>query len=207
LDRRGAAETVAVFALFLLLCSWAALWTFRHRWEGEVEAAGRAQASDFTRATALSVRGELNGVLESAVLAGMYRAGRTGGGREEVEGFALAALNERIGRGWDYPSLRVSVPLAENLLFLWRPDGSLGVRGELPASFEHAEGPRLFGLGLEVEVRERFLRLRHLASLVPSWGKTVEELNSLFSCEGITFEEENGRLKLTDSLAGRRVVV
>ena len=207
MDRRGAAETVAVFALFLILCSWAALWTFRHRWEGEVEAAGRAQASDFTRATALSVRGELNGVLESAVLAGMYRAGRTGGGREEVEGFALSSLNGRIGRGWEYPSLRVSVPPAENLLFLWRPDGSLEVRGELPASFEHAEGPRIFGLGLEAEARERFLRLRHLASVVPSWGRTVEELNSLFSCEGITFEEENGRLKLTDSLAGRRVVV
>lgn len=207
MDRRGAAETVAVFALFLLLCSWAALWTFRHRWEGEVEAAGRALASDFTRATALSVRGELSGVLESAVLAGMYRAGRRGGGPEEVKGFVLSSLNERIGRGWEYPSLRVSVPPAENLLFLWRPDGSLRVVGGLPASFEHAVGPRLFGLELEVEVRERFLRLRYLASVVPSWGRAVEELNSLFSCEEITFEEENGRLKLTDFLAGRRVVV
>lgn len=207
MDRRGAAETVAVFALFLILCSWAALWTFHHRWEEEVSTARSLLASDFTRATSLSVKGELEVVLESSVLYGMYSAGRGGGGEGEVEETSLSFLNSRIRAGWGYPSLKVEIPEAENLLFLWRPDGSLKVEGWLPSSFEHAEGPRLFGLRLQVEVRERFLRLRHLASIVPSWGKSVEELNSLFSCEGITFEEENGRLKVTDRLAGRRVVV
>ncbi|MEM2866628.1 MAG: hypothetical protein QW098_05770 [Candidatus Hadarchaeales archaeon] len=207
MDRRGAAETVAVFAIFLILCSWAALWTFHRRWEGEVNTARTLLASDFTRSVFLSVRGELEGELESAVLSGMYTAGRSGGGEEEVERAALSSLNARISAGWGYPSVSVTVPEVENVLFLWRPDGSVEVRVWAPASFEHREGPRLFGLGLEVEARERFLRLRHLASVVPSWGKSVEELNSLFSCEGITFEEENGRLKLTDYLAGRRVVV
>lgn len=198
---------MAVFAIFLILCSWAALWTFHRRWEGEVDTARTLLASDFTRAVFLGAKGELEGVLESAVLSAMYTAGRRGGGEEEVERDTLSLLNARIAAGWEYPSVQVTVPEVEGLLFLWRPDGSAEVRGWAPASFEHREGPRLFGLVLQVEARERFLRLRHLASVVPSWGKSVEELNSLFSCEGLTFQEENGRLKLTDRLAGRRVVV
>ncbi|MEM2205172.1 MAG: hypothetical protein QXF20_05315 [Candidatus Hadarchaeales archaeon] len=206
MDHRGAAETVAVFALFLILCSWAALWTFHRLWEGEVGTSRILLASDFTRAVSLGVKGELEGLLEDTLPLAMYEAGRRGEGEEEVEKKVLSLLNARILEGWTYPSVEVKLPMVENLLFLWRPDGSLEVRGWLPASFEHSGGCKLFGLELRVEARERFLRLKHLASIVPL-GKSVEELNSLFSQEGILFEEENGRLKLTDYQAGRRVVV
>lgn len=207
MDRKGAAETVAVFALFLILCSWAALWTFHRLWEREMDTSRILLASDFTRAVSLSVKGELEGLLEDALPVAMYEVGRRGGGEEEVRERVLSFLNARISAGWTYPSVEVKVPVAENLLFLWKPDGSVEVRGWLPASFEHSTGFRLFGLELRVEARERFLRLKHLAAVVPSWGKSVGELSSLFSGEGIIFEEENGRLKLTDYPAGRRVIV
>ena len=176
-------------------------------------------AADFTRAAAITIEGELNRTLRTAIVAAMHEVGSIGGSEADVERLARSALNERISSGWTYPNLTPSVPLADenSLVFEWRPDGSVRARGYLNARFEHVVGARVYGLKLDVTVLERFARLKYIAEnlvaprVLTGSEALVKELNENFSCEGIRFEIENsdGRIaiKVIDTFAGREVVV
>lgn len=210
---------MAVFTIFLLLCSWAAITAFQESASRRASATRLLVAADFTRAATLTIEAELNRTLRTAIVAAMHEVGARGGSEEDVEALARSALNERIALGWTYPNLIPTVPRADenSLVFDWRPDGSVRARGHLDARLEHRLGPRVYGLKLDTIAFERFARLRYIAENLVAPRALIEpevlvrELNENFACEGIRLEIENLEgmiaIKVIDSFAGRVVVV
>lgn len=203
-DQRASAPTLAVFTIFVILCSSVAIVTFQSLEEQSASAIILESAADVVRATASQVVSELNSALGSSIAAAMYDVGLRGGTREQVEQYIREYLNTHISdiNAYPRPNLTVAVPLCdENSLALeWLPDGGIHARGYLDARFEHVMGPRAFGLSLRAVSRPRFERIKHVAELslvLVAGAANLEELeralNENYACEGLAVElrEEN----------------
>ncbi len=221
-DRRASAPTLAVFTIFVILCSSVAIVTFQSLEERSASTIILESAADVIRATASQVGSELNSALESSIAAAMYDVGLRGGTREQVEQYVREYLNAHVSdiNAYPHPNLTVAVPPCdENSLALeWLPDGGIRARGYLDARFEHVMGPRAFGLSLRAVSRPRFERIKHVAELSAELAADAEdlarlerELNESYACEGLAVElrEENGAVSVTvqDIFGARGVLV
>jgi len=70
-EENGAAATLAIFTVFVILCSVLALHTFEAGYQRQLSMVQQRMATDTTRAVAAAVESELNDALKTAVEAGM----------------------------------------------------------------------------------------------------------------------------------------
>jgi len=221
---RGGAPTLAVFAVFVVVCSAVAVAHFRTSAYRSANAIQQRMAADVTRAMAASIETELNWTLEKAIWSAMYTIGLRGGTVEEVENAVREHLNGRIRRGWEgeHPSISVYVPEVneDTLLFVWRPDGGIEAIGLIPAKIEHVEGPAAYGISLRTAPSPRFERIKHVTEQIFDVLKTTPvenievlecELNENYACEGLGIELtlDNGMVmvSVSDIFSGRGVLV
>jgi len=212
MDQEGAAPTLAVFLLFVLLCSAAAFSSFQTGHQRQVSTIQQLIAVDMVRATTSTIEGELNQTLSIAIGAAMYEAGGYAESREEVEQRVRDHLNERIALGWSYSNMTVSVNEycnENNLKLYWLPDGSIAARGYLAVEIRHVEGATANGVRISVDVTWRYERLHHVAELaLKIWSENPaadiealqRELDDNYTCERLTFT-------LRDSSGHRTVTV
>lgn len=211
-EENGAAATLAIFTVFVILCSVLALHTFEAGYQRQLSMVQQRMATDTTRAVAAVVETELNDALKTAVEAGMYEAGRRGENKDKVEERLRTYFNQRIEAGWSYSSFEdIYVPLSDegSLLLAWLPDGSLRASGYLDASFTHVMGARAYGAKLDAGVVPRYGRMLHLAYLVYPQAQDMsgeeladfeDDLDDNYACEFLSFS-------LTETLTGVRVTV
>ncbi|MBA7501822.1 hypothetical protein ES706_00397 [subsurface metagenome] len=210
INKRASAPTLAVFTIFVILCSSVAIVTFQSSEEREASTIILKSAADVIRATASQVESELNSTLESSIAAAMYDVGLKGGTRENVENYIREYMNAHIYdiNASSRSTLKVVVPLCDenSLTIEWLPNGGIRARGYLDASFEHVMGPRAFGLSLRTMSRPRFERIKHVAELsavLVAGEKNLAELeralNENYACEGLAVElkDENGIVSVT----------
>ncbi|MCJ7720711.1 MAG: hypothetical protein MUO36_04510, partial [Candidatus Hadarchaeum sp.] len=166
MDKKGAAPTLAIFIIFILICAAAALATFQAGHQRQVFTIQQLMAVDVVRATSSTIEVELNQTLQSAITAAMYEAGVHPENRD-VENRVIQFLNERIALGWSYSNENIIVPLCdENSLVLeWLPDGSMRARAYLAAEVRHISGVVANGISLRVNVTPRFERLKKVAGI------------------------------------------
>jgi len=216
MDKKGAAPTLAIFIIFILICAAAALATFQAGHQRQVFTIQQLMAVDVVRATSSTIEGELNQTLQSAIVAAMYEAGVHPENRD-VENRVIQFLNERIALGWSYSNENIIVPLCdENSLVLeWLPDGSMRARAYLAAEVRHISGVVANGISLRVNVTPRFERLKKVAEIALDLARTSyypnleNELNNNYACECLEILiEQNGGLTVTvkDTFAGKVVV-
>lgn len=218
---------LAIFTVFVILCSMLALNTFEAGYIRQSSMVQRRMAIDTTRAVAATVETELNYALRLAVEAGMYEAGKQGENKAEVEELLRRYFNQRIEAGWSYQNFEsIDVPLSdeESLVLVWLPDGSLHASGYLDATFTHREGLRAYGVRLETGVVPRYGRLLYLAYHMHSqamkvyresgWDNEVisafrDEINENFACEYLHFKitptDHWLRLSVEDRYSGRAI--
>ncbi len=221
-DKCASAPTLAVFTIFVILCSSVAIVTFQSLEEQEVSTIILTSAADVVRATASQVGSELNSALESSIAAAMYDVGLRGGTRENVENHIREYMNAHILdiNASSSPNLKIVVPTCkENSLALeWLPDGGIHARGYLDARFEHVMGPKAFGVKLHATTRPRFERIRHVAELSAELAAGADNLKQLehalnenYACEGLAVElgDENGIISVIvrDIFGARGVLV
>lgn len=225
-EEGGAAATLAIFTIFVILCSVLALYTFEAGYSRQSTMIQRRMAIDTTRAVAAAVGTELNYALKLAVEAGMYEAGSLGENKAKVEELILKYFNARIEAGWFYSNFEniyvenAYAALDDSLWLTWLPDGSLRALGYLDANFTHVAGPRAYGVRLDAGVVPRYGRMMHLAEYVLSQVKTMDgaaisdfqdNLNENYACEYFHFQLDNTpdnqvRLTISDLYAGRVMV-
>ncbi len=204
INKRASAPTLAVFTIFVILCSSVAIVTFQSSEERGASTIILKSAADVIRATASQVESELNSTLESSIAAAMYDVGLKGGTRENVENYIREYMNAHISdiNASSRSTLKVAVPLCDenSLMIEWLPNGGIRARGYLDASFEHVMGPRAFGLNLHAMSRPRFERIRHVAELssvlvadtdLAELEGLERALNENYACEGLAVELEN----------------
>ncbi|MGC8816419.1 MAG: hypothetical protein ACP5PX_01170 [Candidatus Hadarchaeum sp.] len=219
MDELGSAELLAIFTVFVILSSLAALNTFESGYTRQIELLQERMAVDTTRAVALAVEAELNDSLRSAVAAAMFEAGKFAGSKAEVESRLRNYFNQRIAAGWSYSNFdNIYVPLSDenSLQIEWLPDGGVRVYGYLGASFSHVSGAKAFGVKLDAGVTPRYGRMLYLANLAYGWAQKAadiealeRELNENYAAEMFSFHiyRENGALKLTiTELYGGRAI-
>jgi hypothetical protein len=219
MDENGSVPTLAVFMIFVLICSWAAVSTFESREERMTTLIYKTTAADIARATLSSIESELNEILETSITAAMQEIGEKGGERnsgdnlqkiilQKIEDNVYKDLDNRISKGWKYTNLMIEVP-AENdnyLELMWMPDGSLVATGYIDAKVEHVMGASAYGVKLFAAPHPRFLRLTKIAELI-SENETIEELNDNFKCEGVYIERMGGQIIIYDNFGGRCVLL
>ena len=200
MDQKGAAPTLAVFLLFVLLCSAAAFTSFQAGHQRQVSTIQQLIAVDVVRASASTIESELNQTLSITIGAAMYEAGGHAENKENVELRARKYLNERIDLGWNYSNMTVWVENCNenNLKFYWLPDGSIAARGYLEAEIRHVGGAVANGIKISVDVTWRYERLHTVAKLASKMSGTASdyerlenELNENFACERLFFELGN----------------
>lgn len=218
-EENGSAATLAIFTVFVILCSMLALNTFEAGYQRQLSMVQQRMAIDTTRAVAAAVETELNDALTTAVGAGMYESGRRGENKNQVEERLRAYFNERIEAGWSYSNLEnVYMPLSDvnSLALVWLPDGSLRASGYLDASFTHLMGVKAYGVKLDAGVVPRYGRMLHLAYRVYSEAQTApnvealeSELNENYACEMLSFTltqtDDHVRVTVYDLYAGRAI--
>ncbi len=220
-EENGAAATLAIFTVFVILCSVLALHTFEAGYQRQLSMVQQRMATDTTRAVAAVVETELNYALKTATEAAMYEAGRDGENKDKVEELLRTYFNERIKAGWSYSNFEdIYVPLSDedSLVLTWLPDGSLSASGYLDASFTHVMGTRAYGAKLDAGVVPRYGRMLHIAYLVYSQAQNMSgeelanfesELNEDYACEYLSFEltQTDSRVRVTvhDDYAGRAI--
>ncbi len=217
---RGGVPTFAIFAIFIILCSSVAIAYFQAVERRETSTIQQLMATDVTRATASSIKIELNEMLMSAITAAMYEVGMGAGTRENVEERVRDYLNGRISRDWIYSNIEVDVPHCDenSLVFRWQPDGSVAVWGYLGARVEHVEGPTVYGIELHAAPYPRFLRLKHVAEQIGEQVATVSdldaianELNDNYACEGLRIKlsriDNTVSVEVSDIYGGRSVIL
>jgi len=195
MDQEGAAPTLAVFLLLVLLCSAAAFTSFQTGHQRQVSTIQQLIAVDVVRASTSTIEGELNQTLSITIGAAMYEAGGHAENKENVEQRVRAYLNERIALGWSYSNMTVWVENCNenNLKLYWLPDGSIAARGYLAAEIRHVGGAAANGVCLSVDVTWRYERLHTVARLASEMSKTADDFETL--------EQE-----LNDNYAGERLV-
>jgi len=219
MDKKGAAPTLAIFIIFILICAAAALATFQAGHQRQVFTIQQLMAVDVVRATSSTIEIELNQTLQSAITAAMYEAGMNPENRD-VENRVIQFLNERIALGWSYSNLTISVENVDNnsLVLEWLPDGSMRARAYLAAEVRHVSGVVANGISLRVNVTPRFERLEKVAERVSELvggssdlAGLQNELNDNYACEGlsITIESRDSiaeNIIVYDNFAGKVVV-
>jgi len=214
MDKKGAAPTLAIFIIFILICSAAALATFQAGHQRQVFTIQQLMAVDVVRATSSTIEIELNQTLQSAIAAAMYEAGVHPENRD-VENRVIQFLNERIALGWSYSNENIIVPLCdENSLVLeWLPDGSMRARAYLAAEVRHISGVVANGISLRVNVTPRFERLKKVAGNVSELAQVSDnlekleiELNENYACEGLSITVNSENIIVYDTFAGKVVV-
>ena len=221
-DKCASAPTLAVFTIFVILCSSVAIVTFQSLEERGVSTIILKSAADVVCATASQVESELNSTLESSIAAAMYDVGLRGGTRENVENYIREYVNAHISdiNASSRSTIKVTVPLCDDnsLMIEWLSNGCIRARGYLDASFEHVMGPRAFGLSLHAMSRPRFERIKHVAELsavlvtgAENLAELERALNENYACEGLAVElvDENGIVSVTvrDIFGARGVFV
>ena len=222
MDKKGAAPTLAIFIIFILICAAAALATFQAGHQRQVFTIQQLMAVDVVRATSSTIEGELNQTLQSAITAAMYEVGvmenkENVNVKENVVMRVIQFLNERIALGWSYSNENISVPLCdENSLVLeWLPDGSMRARAYLAAEVRHVSGVVANGISLRVNVTPRFERIKKVAEIASELAQVSDNLERLeiglnenYACEGlsISINENNGvTISVEDTFAGKVV--
>ena len=221
-EENGAAVTLAIFTIFVILCSVLALHTFEAGYQRQLSMVQQRMATDSTRAVAAAVETELNYALRLAVEGSMYEAGRQGENKDRVEERLRDHFNQRIEAGWSYSNFEnIYVPPNDenSLVLVWLPDGSLRASGYLDASFTHVMGTRAYGVKLDAGVVPRYERMLHLAYRVYFQAQNMDnadipdfenELNESYACEYLSFKltPTDGRIRVTihDLYAGRAIV-
>jgi len=215
MDKKGAAPTLAIFIIFILICSAAALATFQAGHQRQVFTIQQLMAVDVVRATSSTIEIELNQTLQSAITAAMYEAGMRAENKENVVMRVIQFLNDRIRLGWSYSNENIIIPLCdENSLVLeWLPDGSMRARAYLAAEVRHVSGVVANGISLRVNVTPRFERIKKVAEIVSGLGDLAgfqNELNDNYACEGLSISiDSQGSsviISVSDNFAGRVVV-
>jgi hypothetical protein len=218
-EENGAAVTLAIFTIFVILCSMLALHTFEAGYQRQLSMVQQRMATDSTRAVAATVETELNYALRLAVESGMYESGRRGENKDRVEERLRNYFNQRIEAGWSYSNFEnIYVPPSDenSLVIVWLPDGSLHASGYLDnASFAHVMGARAYGVKLDAGVVPRYGRMWHLARYVYfnyMQGQNLDEnaradlqneLNENYACEYLRFVIHQASLTVYDTYAGR----
>jgi hypothetical protein len=221
MDKKGAAPTLAIFIIFILICSAAALATFQAGHQRQVFTIQQLMAVDVVRATSSTIEIELNQTLQSAITAAMYEAGMRAENKENVVMRVIQYLNDRIDlgrtRGWGYSNLTINIENVDNnyLVLEWLPDGSMRARAYLAAEVRHVSGVVANGISLRVNVTPRFERLKKVAEIALDLAQTSyypnleNELNDNYACECLEILiEQNGGLTVTvkDTFAGKVVI-
>ncbi len=227
MDQKGAAPTLAVFLLFVLLCSAAAFSSFQAGHQRQVSTIQQLIAVDVVRATTSTIEDELNETLRTTLGAALYDVAhmenKTGMSleqlKENVENKVRVYLNERISLGWGYSNMTVWVENCNenNLELYWCPDGSIGARGYMKAEITHVAGATANGISLDMKLAPRFERLFTVAKFA---NKVIEnaadpeaieqELNDNYACEYFLFDavKVNGRNRvITWEIFGGKIIV
>lgn len=202
----GAAPTLAIFLIFVIVSSGLVIAHLQSINERKVYSIQLQVASDFTQSTITSINSELNEALHTATASAMDYVGSKGGTVEDVEDNIIRYLNDRIQRGWDYPNLEnIYIPqVNENsIIFDWQPDGSLVVLGYLKSKVEHVRGPAAYGTFLHATSPPRFKRIKYLSEMITEGisdqdmgiEEYEEELNENYECERL-------RIIIEENLAG-----
>lgn len=214
MDKKGAAPTLAIFIIFILICAAAALATFQAGHQRQVFTIQQLMAVDVVRATSSTIEIELDQTLYTAITAAMYETGMGSGSKEDVENLVIQYLNERIelGRnlGWGYSNLTINIENVDNnsLVLEWLPDGSMRARAYVAAEVRHISGVVANGISLRVNITPRFERLKKVAEIVSGLGDLAgleNELNDNYACEGLSFTI-NSESIIEDTFAGKVVV-
>ncbi len=212
---RGSAPVLAVFLVGMLVVVLTASSMLRSGYERESRELLLKQAALTSSCVLRSVEAEVNLYLRSVACSAMYEVGVAGGGENEVvERVENGA--RRLENGWIFPNVHLTLSF-ENLreLMCWLPDGSLTIRGFLPASAKHVMGPEVRGLRLEVTGLPRFRRLRLLSQLLANLHENQKlpidenlllQLSENFGGEGFRFESEDGEIVIRDLWAERVLV-
>lgn len=221
-DERGGVPTLAIFSIFILVISFAAITYFQTTERQAVSSIQQRTAADVTRATASAIEAELSKALRTAAPAAMYHVGMKGGDRRDVEENVQEYLNNRILKGWSYSNFEnIYIPtLGENdLIFQWQPDGSVVIRIYLPhAVVRHIAGPTVYGVKLKAYPRPRFDRIKYVAKQVIGQAKYADnisefegEINENYASEGLKIElwESGGEVyeNVKDIYGGRAVIL
>lgn len=224
-DENGAAATLAIFTIFVILSSILALHTFEVGYQRQTSALQQRMATDTTKAVAAAVEAELNDALNDAIGAGMYESGLRGENINKVEERLREYFNQRIELGWYYSNFvenendsTICVPLSDedSLVVKWLPDGGLQAYGYLNASFKHVTGTRAYGVKLNAGIAPRYTRMLNVAYQiyteaqgVPDVDAFETELNENYAAErlGFTLTETDSRVRVTvRDLYGGRVI-
>ncbi len=218
-EERGAATTLAIFVIFVVLISVVAIHTFEEGYQRQLTLFNQSMAIDTTRAVAATVETELNDALATAVEAAMFEAGKRGEEKTDVENRTREYFNQRIAVGWKYTNFKnIQVPLSDDnsLILEWLPDGGLRAYGYLNATFEHLNGTKAYGIKLDAGVVPRYGRLYNLAYqiYVESGGVSdlaafESELNDNYSSEYLVFilepSGDGARVTVRDRYGGRAI--
>jgi hypothetical protein len=225
-EENGAAVTLAIFTIFVILCSVLALHTFEAGYQRQLSMVQQRMATDSTRAVAATVESELNYALRLAVEAAMYEVGRDpklNENRSNIDIRILAYFENRIQAGWSYSNFdkiyveSVYAALEDNRFRLtWLPDGSLRASGYLDATFSHVMGARAYGVKLDAGVVPRYGRMENVARSVFNEyyedgalkmghdpDNLREELDNNYACELLHFDIRQSGLTVYDDYAGR----
>ena len=220
LEEKGAAPTLIVFILFVMVSTSLVISYLQTTEESTVSSIQMATASDTTRATLNSINSELEEALRKSATAAMYDVGMGGGTITEVENKTKEYMNNRIERGWDYSNLDTDIPKIgegtnNSIEFIEQPNGSLLIRLRLEDSkIKHILGPTAYGTYLQVNLFPRFRRIESLAEQIDddiedtdNLERLEEEYNENYKYEGINVEIETDSITVRDVYAGRRVIV
>ncbi len=216
-EESGAAATLAIFTIFVILSSILALHTFEVGYQRQTSALQQRMATDTTKAVAAAVEAELDDALNTAIGAGMYESGLRGENINKVEERLRAYFNQRIELGWSYSNFEnIYVPASDenSLVVEWLPDGSLRAYGYLGAGFEHVTGTKAYGVKLDAGIVPRYTRMINVAYRVYGEAQGVadvdafeDELNENYAAErlGFTLTEIDSRVRVTvrDRYGGR----
>ncbi len=209
-EENGAATTLAIFVIFVVLISLVAIHTFEEGYQRQLTLFNQSMAIDTTRAVAATVETELNDALGTAVEAAMFEAGKRGEEKSDVENRTRDYFNQRIAAGWRYSNFKdIQVHLSdENSLILeWLPDGGLRAYGYLDATFEHLNGTKAYGIKLDAGVVPRYGRLYTLAYQIFEDAKTAPDLAALEASLNDNYASEYLTFALEPSDGGARVTV
>lgn len=221
LDKNGAAPTLAIFLILIIISSALVLAQLQRSEERNIDAIQLLTASDEARSALASINSELNSALRKSANTAMYDVGMRGGSIEEVENRIIDYLNDRIEEGWDYSNLEENIPLVNenSISFHWQPDGSLSVRVQLDTEIKHVMGPTAFGTYLQADTYPRFERIEEVAHQVsekiPENASSEEiedlegELNENYECEGLEInlstDGSKVNIRVNDVYAGETV--
>lgn len=224
-DECGGVPTLAIFSIFILVISFAAITYFQTTESRSVSSIQQRTAADVTRATASAIKAELSKALRTAAPAAMYKVGLEGGEQSDVERNIREYLNNRILKGWTYSNFdNVHIPLLEenNMIFHWQPDGSVVIRIYFSgAVIRHVAGPTVYGIKLKAYPRPRFNRIKYVAEQVLNKASLAARENKLedfesrinenYASEGLKIElwEKEGAVyeNVKDVYGGRAVVL